>query len=317
MPDSVLRSEQTVVTDACPEDIEKIITPLSEQSVMPDGSPKTLEQPFSDTNHEEELNMGDDFNENSVKEDKLSTRLDEVENSCENFANTDSDNNRQIPQKCSNSICESEEKTAISDVPFATDVDSALEMVGKNSSKDFPHEVGSINVVTAAIEPTEPSPDSDLSKSDSSKSERTVVETDSVSLDIEETVVETDSISPNIEETIAETDSCPPDTEEFELHIEESETAAPPAPPEKKMSAEERKIELRNQKLALLSRLNVPLRKNVGLNIMPGMVIELGESEPLKPGVLELQKKFADHTTIQKKDPKKEALKQRYIFFFE
>lgn len=100
------------------------------------------------------------------------------------------------------------------------------------------------------------------------------------------------------------------DSENFQLQIQNSYVNEH-VPDTIKVTNVEKKIDIRNKKLALLSQLKIPLETNVKLNEEPNSVLQFEVMSLPKSGVSKLMEKFAFHTAIKTKSPKKNTSKLR------
>lgn len=110
-------------------------------------------------------------------------------------------------------------------------------------------------------------------------------------------------------------DTEPADTDDFDLMIEDSCNDTEENKNDSETITPEPATDLRSKKLALFSRLKIPLRTDIKLQASPDMVIELEtptitESEF---GVYELKKKFAFHSSMRNKPIRKTSTKLRCV----
>lgn len=98
-----------------------------------------------------------------------------------------------------------------------------------------------------------------------------------------------------------------PNSENFDLILQESIDDAILAKPSSGQSEEKQtpaaevtKNDIRSKKLALLSRLNLPIRRNVGLNVSTDVVELDGDDDRPRSNVFDFMEKFVAHVSINK-----------------
>lgn len=74
--------------------------------------------------------------------------------------------------------------------------------------------------------------------------------------------------------------------------------------------SEEKKLKIRNRKLVLLSKLNIPLMENVKLNAEPGSVLQF-EVGSLPKSVAHLIEKFMYNTSVKSRSQKRSPTKMK------
>lgn len=114
----------------------------------------------------------------------------------------------------------------------------------------------------------------------------------------------------------AQNDTEPPDTDDFDLMIQDSCNDAVENKKASENITPEPAADLRSKKLALFSRLKIPLRSDIRLQASPDLVIELETPSVTESefGVYELKKKFAFHSSLRNQPVRKTSTKLRYVF---